>query len=144
MERRRVAAVTAIALAAALLGAVACEQVLSIDGAVTVAPHDACGLPMSPGSCQSCVASSCCTQASACAADQRCSAYESCLLACDADYECRTRCAVSQTGGVGAAVAALDQCVVASCNDACGMQCVGSSRVDLQACKLEYSIVSPK
>ena len=28
--------------------------------------------------------------------------------------------------------------------EGCGQAYVGSSRVDLQACKLEYSIVSPK
>lgn len=117
------AAVTAIALGAALLGAVACEQVLSIDGPVTVVPHEACGLPVSAGTCQACVASSCCSQATACAGAPACLAYESCLLECASDYMCRTTCAVDHNVGLGPEVPALDQCVVTHCNDACSMTC---------------------
>jgi hypothetical protein len=123
MRRARAAAATAIGLAGALVAAVACEQVLSIDGAVKIARHDACSLAVPPGSCQTCVASSCCSQASACAGSQACAAYESCLLACGSDYQCRTQCAVTHGAGQDPNVWALDQCVASSCNDACGMSC---------------------
>jgi hypothetical protein len=116
-------AATSIGLAGALIAAVACEQVLSIDGAVKVASHDACSLAVPAGSCQSCVASSCCSQASACAGSPACAGYETCLLACGSDYQCRTQCAVDHGGAPDQNVAALDQCVASSCNDACGMSC---------------------
>jgi hypothetical protein len=121
MRRRRTA--TAIAAALALPVAVACEQALSIDGTVTVAPHVACGLPVAAGTCEQCVASSCCAQASACAGDPTCVGYESCLLGCGSDYTCRTACAIDNGGGGAAEIPALDQCVATSCNDACGMTC---------------------
>jgi hypothetical protein len=116
-------ATTAIGLAGALIAAVACEQALSIDGAVKIAPRDACSLAVPPGSCQTCVASSCCSQASACAGSQICASYESCLLACGSDYQCRTQCATDHGGAPDPNVSALDQCVASSCNDACGMSC---------------------
>lgn len=124
MGRRRAATgVSAIALALALPLAIACEQALSIDGPVTIAPHEACGLPVNPGTCQTCVAAHCCTQATACANDMDCAAYESCLLDCGSDYACRTACATKTGGGIGAEVPLIDQCIATSCNDACGMVC---------------------
>ncbi len=123
MGRRRGATITVITLVAALMGAVACEQALSIDGTITVTPRDACGLPASAGSCQTCVASKCCSQASACAADSNCAAYESCLLDCGSDYTCRDQCAIDHPTGASARVPLLDQCVASACNDACGMTC---------------------
>ena len=123
MGRRRVAAITVTALVAALVGAVACEQALSIDGTITVTPHDACGLPVNAGSCQSCIASKCCGQASACAADSTCAIHESCLLDCGGDYVCRDQCQVDHPEGTSPHTPALDQCVASACNDACGMTC---------------------
>lgn len=121
-DRRAAAAVSAIALAVALPAAVACEQALSIDGPVTIAAHDACGVPVSPGACQSCLAAKCCSQATACAADKGCTSYESCTLGCGADYVCRTSCAVATTQSQGG-IAAFDQCVATQCSDACQETC---------------------
>lgn len=126
MTRARAVASLAIALpsvALAVVATVACEQALSIDGTVTVVPHEACGLSVPAGGCQSCVASECCAQASACAADAPCATYESCLLACGTDYNCRTDCALTAPSGKGTTVPALDLCVASRCNDACGMSC---------------------
>ncbi len=114
---------TALALAGALVAAVACEQVLSIDGTVTVAPASACGLSLAAGACQSCVASSCCSQATACAADTACAAFETCILGCGSDYACRSQCNLDHLPGNDAVVPAFDACVTTACNDACGTQC---------------------
>lgn len=120
--RRAVAAVSAIGVALALPVAVACEQALSIDGPVTVAPHEACGVALAPGACQSCISAKCCSEAKTCAGDPGCADYESCSLACGSDYVCRTSCAVrsiqSQAG-----ISAFDQCVATSCSDACQETC---------------------
>lgn len=109
--------------AGGLVGVIACEQVLSIDGPIHVAPHEACGLEVPAGSCQACLASSCCSQATACEKVPACAAYETCVLACGSDYACRTQCAVDHDVTQGPEVPALDQCVVTACNDACGMSC---------------------
>ncbi len=108
---------------AALLGAVACEQALSIDGTVTVVRHDACGLPMNPGSCQTCVASSCCSQASACAGDPSCAEFESCLIDCGGDYACRNQCSIDHPASSIRAGPPMNQCLAAACGEACGTAC---------------------
>lgn len=119
-RHRRVA--YAVGFVGALL-VVACQQLLSIDGTVTVASREACGLAAPPGSCQSCVAASCCDQAAACASDPGCSSYESCLLACGADYGCRARCVAANRVVAGDTVPKMDQCVVAHCEGVCGVSC---------------------
>ncbi len=121
--RAPVAVTTTLALAGATIAVIACEQVLSIDGAVSIAPGSACGLPVAAGACQSCVASSCCAEATACAAEQECSDFESCVLGCGPDYVCRTQCNVTHQPGPGKTVPTFDQCVATSCNQACGTQC---------------------
>src|SRR5579883_1446380 len=120
--RRAAVAVTAITLVLALPAAIACEQALSIDGPVIVSPHDACGIAVSPGACQSCLSTKCCSQASACASDHGCASYASCTLACGTDYACRNHCAIA-AGESGAAIAAFDQCVASQCSDACQETC---------------------
>jgi hypothetical protein len=121
--------------------ALACEQLLSIDGAVVVATPDAgseasadaaaeaCGLGVAAGACQACVASRCCEQATACAQDPACATYESCLLGCGGDYACRAACVQSHQIGNAPDVPTFEQCVVSSCADPCGMSC-GQSAPD--------------
>ena len=129
-EKRRQAAlifrpVIAVATVAALGVALACcQQVLSIEGNVTVQPTgSACGITMPTGACEECVASQCCEQASACAGDPACLALESCLLGCGSDYACRATCTKVDQIGSQTDVPTLDACVAASCNQSCGMIC---------------------
>jgi hypothetical protein len=117
-----------VAVAAPLL-VLACQQILSIDGAVTIAgPVDACGLSVPEGSCQRCVAASCCAQASSCGQDPSCAKYESCLLGCGGDYACRSSCVLANPIGGAPDVPTFDQCVAATCAEPCGVSCgvVGS------------------
>jgi hypothetical protein len=134
-----------VALSAALLAAsvACCQQVLAIDGPVTVAGPDgsvdadaaptspeaeagvvaACGMPIPAGTCESCVAASCCAEAQACAGDPPCLALESCLLACGSDYACRARCTQDNVVAAQTDAPTLDTCVAVHCNDACGLVC---------------------
>jgi hypothetical protein len=103
---------------------VCCQQVLSIDGPVVVEETtSACGLALSAGACERCIADQCCAQASACAADPACGGLESCLLGCGSDYACRATCIGSGLVGRSADIPTLDTCVAASCESACGLIC---------------------
>ena len=107
----------------------ACQQILSIDGEVTISgPVDTCGLAVRGGSCQACVASQCCTQASSCAQDPACAGLETCLLGCGTDYGCRSACVFASSPGAGPAIPTMDQCVTSRCGPECGISCgvVGS------------------
>src|SRR5579859_7137317 len=108
MSRGHLAVGAVIAL---LIGGVACEKILALDGTVTVAPAQACGVSLPEGACQACVASACCSQATTCAGDPGCARYESCLLGCGSDYACRFDCSAGRAGAVSGAVAPLDTCV---------------------------------
>jgi hypothetical protein len=140
---RRIATVVAV-LGVLGLGAVCCEQVLSIDGAIEVKTTDGamdapiddggndveiedtgphCGIPVPEGGCGSCVTAQCCPQMSACAGDPQCRALETCLLACGGDYACRSACVVDNPVGGQTDIPALDTCVAASCRSSCGMTC---------------------
>jgi hypothetical protein len=128
---------------AAIAAIVACQNVLSIDGNVTVAPHvvDACGLSIPSGGCQACVASQCCGELRSCAGAADCAPYESCLLGCGGDYGCRARCADAHPIGATAEIPTLDHCVVTKCESACGVACGlpgsfvgGDAAVDCQSC----------
>ena len=124
-RRRRVAGTLAIAFVGCIAGAVACQQVLGIDGAVTVEPSEsvACGLRLKRGTCQACIEQKCCDQARTCGKDLACAGYESCLLGCGADYACRSQCSVDHIIGNVADVPALDTCAVTSCENECGIVC---------------------
>jgi len=134
--------VTVVAVLGVLgLGAVCCQQVLSIDGSVQVRATDGaidvqdaqnvgndagiyCGIPMPEGGCADCVTSSCCNQVRACASDPQCLALETCLLACGGDYGCRSACnAAAYPLGAQTDIPTLDTCVASSCRDECGMSC---------------------
>jgi hypothetical protein len=117
--------ITAAATVAALGVALACcQQVLSIEGNVSVqATASACGITLPTGACEECVASQCCEQAAACAGDPACLALESCLLGCGSDYACRATCTQVDQIGNQTDVPTLDACVAGSCNQSCGMIC---------------------
>jgi hypothetical protein len=140
---RRILTVVAV-LGVLGLGAVCCQQVLSIDGAIEVRAADSatdrqdvqevgvdaeeagihCGIPMPEGLCATCVTSSCCPQMVACAGDPQCLALETCLLACGPDYGCRSACSVAAYPvGAQPDIPTLDTCVASSCRDKCGMGC---------------------
>jgi len=140
---RRIVTVVAV-LGVLGLGAICCQQVLSIDGAVEVRARDGaivgedaedggvdvieagidCGISVPDGACASCVTSSCCPQMSACAGDPQCKALETCLLACGGDYACRSACnTAAYPVGAQTVIPALDTCVAVSCKDRCGMPC---------------------
>jgi hypothetical protein len=104
---------------------VACQQVLSIDGEVAVAPHpvSACGMTLTSGVCQACVASKCCSQLEACANNPACKPYEACLLGCGDDYACRAKCLADHPINSGVEIPSLDTCVATECKDACGISC---------------------
>ena len=132
----------AASLALVAIAAVACEQALSIDGPVVVAPHEACGLPLS-GSCQACVASACCTQASACAGEPSCLAHESCMLGCGTDYACRARCEAANPVAFPSSVPAVDTCIAQKCEAPCGVSCgVNSSFAAPDAAALCQSCIA--
>jgi hypothetical protein len=111
-------------LAGLAAAAVCCERVLSIDGPIVIqGAVNACGIPVPAGDCERCVAAECCGAASACAADPVCLALESCLLRCAGDYGCRATCVESNPVDPQIDLPALDACVAANCNPACGMLC---------------------
>jgi hypothetical protein len=111
----------AAAAAATLVLGFACDKVLGIDGPVSV-ESVACNLPTGPGSCRECVSAHCCAQAAVCAYDPGCKAYESCNVACGADYACRAQCLVDHPTNADA-VPVLDHCIAASCATACSLSC---------------------
>jgi hypothetical protein len=116
--------VALVIVVASGLALACCQDVLSIDGPVEVTNTvSACGIPVPPGTCASCVTSQCCAQATACAADPPCLALEKCLLACGDDYACRATCIETYPVGGQVDVPALDTCVARSCNDQCGLIC---------------------
>lgn len=109
----------------AALAVGACANLLAIDGPVVIKEADAstnaCGIPAGTPSCQACLASQCCGEAIACAHNSACTIYESCNVPCGADYACRSACAPDQSRA--SEISALDQCLVANCEAACGVQC---------------------
>jgi hypothetical protein len=140
----------ALAVAASLLGigALCCQQALSIDGPIEVRQADGsldaptegmaeeadvvvvdggidCGIPVpsDDAGCGSCVTQNCCPQMSACAEDKPCRLLEKCLLACVGDYACRSACVIAYPVGGQTDVPTLDTCVATSCSGACGMGC---------------------
>jgi hypothetical protein len=116
--------VAGAALAALAVSLSCCENVLSIDGPIVVqGTVDACGIPIPAGDCERCVAGHCCAAASACSGDPVCRALESCLLRCGGDYGCRATCVESNPVDPQVDVPALDTCIAANCNAACGMVC---------------------
>jgi hypothetical protein len=143
---RRIVAVVA-SLGVLGLGAVCCQQVLSIDGSIDVRGQDGggdvvevpdvqeagndaleagitCGIPVPDGGCAACVTAHCCPQMSACAGDKPCRSLETCLLACGDDYTCRSACnTAAYPVGAQTVIPALDTCVAVSCSNACGMPC---------------------
>jgi hypothetical protein len=109
----------------AALAVGACANLLSIDGPVVIKGADASpnayGIPAGTPTCQACLASQCRDQATACAQNSACAMYESCNVPCGADYACRSACTGDQARAPE--ISALDQCLVASCEAACGVQC---------------------
>jgi hypothetical protein len=129
------------------LGAVCCQQVLSIDGAIEVRGPEGgsdvaevpdvqdgglvmgeagidCGILVPSGLCASCVTGFCCSQMSACAGDKQCRSLETCLLGCGHDYACRSACnTAAYPVGAQLVIPELDTCVAVSCSSQCGMPC---------------------
>src|SRR5262245_56418227 len=97
------------------------------------------GLALPDGACSSCVAEKCCAEASACAAHPGCRDYEACALGCGSDYGCRAACLAKQPITTDGDLAALDHCVVTSCEAPCGLSCgvpVSPQQPDVaQACQ---------
>ena len=149
MRARRLGSVRRLVTVVAVLGvlgfgAVCCQQVLSIDGAVQVRTQDgaldvedvvdggidaveagvSCGIPVLDSGCGACVTSQCCQQMSSCARDEDCLSLEGCLLGCEGDYACRSACnTAAYPVGAQAVIPALDTCVAVSCSGPCGMPC---------------------
>jgi hypothetical protein len=120
----------------------ACKQVLGLDappdakpapaageaGASGDAGSDAspgaCGPPHGTKACASCAGASCCSEATACAASTPCNAYETCLGACpQGDFACRAQCQIDHPAGAAPEVSALSACMVAHCENECGLEC---------------------
>jgi hypothetical protein len=130
-----------VTVIAAFSATAACEQALGIDGSIVVAnrsdadggPTDdggtpetgpvACGLGAGSDTCAACVGARCCDQAHACSGDLTCSAYETCLLACGADYDCRSSCVAKHPAGSSPSVPPIDECVATYCFQECGITC---------------------
>jgi hypothetical protein len=126
VRQKRRARAFSLAFVVLVASAVACQQILGIDGTVTVqAPSDsvACDLPLAPGACQACLEQSCCPQARECAKDPACAGYESCTTRCGADYTCRAHCSADHLIGNVSNVPAIDTCAVKNCESACGIAC---------------------
>jgi hypothetical protein len=109
---------------AALLVALGCQNILSIEGPIEVAGlGDACGLKVNGGSCQACVAQSCCDPAAACARDLPCATLEQCLFTCGGDYECRATCVAATHNHSSPPVVGFEQCLAAACEADCALSC---------------------
>jgi hypothetical protein len=131
-SRSRHLSLVALPLAAlAVLAVGACANLLAIDGPVVIKGADAstsaCGIPAGTASCQACLESQCCPQATACAQSSACKTYESCIVPCGSDYGCRASCAVDRAKSLE--ISALDQCVAARCEAACGVKCAVTAAV---------------
>jgi hypothetical protein len=110
-----------------------CEELLSIQGEVVVAPGDAqadssstpsCGIAIADPSCGACLNAHCCAEMTACSTTQGCGDYETCLLGCGADYACRAACDTTHPGaGKFQGVPTLDVCVTSNCERECGLSC---------------------
>jgi hypothetical protein len=177
MRARRLGSVRRLVTVVAALGvlgfgAVCCQQVLSIDGAVQVRTQDgaldmedvadggidaveagvSCGIPVLDGGCAACVTTRCCQQMSACAGDKQCLSLEGCLLGCGGDYACRSACnTAAYPVGAQTVIPALDTCVAVSCSGPCGMPCGQAASYTTPAdaapaCEtcIENQIASPK
>jgi hypothetical protein len=113
-----------VASAAAILGVVACRQLVGITDSP---PEDLvtsiCGLPYGTNVCASCVQASCCTESTTCAADPACAPYESCLGKCNGDPSCRSHCTIDNPGVTSSDISALSACLASNCETPCGLEC---------------------
>jgi hypothetical protein len=98
----------------ALLGAVACRQIVGI----------------SDQSCGSCSQQHCGAEREACSGVPACAALENCLTACNGEPGCRSQCTIDNPVGDGADIpAALDACLASNCSAICGLTCGALSKV---------------
>jgi hypothetical protein len=132
----------ALWMATAACSLFACRQIIGIDVRNTEAPNrpardgaapsdggseaglSACGLSYGTSTCAACAQASCCHEATDCAASPVCDAYESCLGACaQGDFACRAQCQIDHPVGSEFKVSALSACLVAHCENECGLTC---------------------
>jgi len=109
------------------IAALACRQIVGIgDDPPASGASGGCGIPFT-GSCEECVAASCCKEAAACAGDPSCAPFASCQAACNGDPACRSQCvADNQPIGNSTTFGPLYRCTVAHCENACNLPCGGA------------------
>jgi hypothetical protein len=128
---------------AALASSFACRQVVnfreeppalapaSVDAGpdasadATAVMGSACGLGHGTTRCASCVSAHCCPESAACAANPACAPFATCVGACAGDPTCRAQCWLDFTPGKSKEGPALSACLVAQCENACGLTCGG-------------------
>jgi hypothetical protein len=92
----------------------------------------ACGLPYGTPGCASCAAAHCCQESTACSEDPGCAPYAQCIGACNGDPTCRATCGAPPSPPNSSEGSALSACLVAQCENECGLTCGAPSTYGVQ------------
>jgi hypothetical protein len=80
--------------------------------------------------CSTCTDRSCAAEQAACEASAPCTELEDCLLQCQADPACRSKCVIDHPIVSGLeAPANLEACLASKCSAACGLTCGALSKI---------------